>query len=89
MTDRVEELRRQENREKVARYRARKAGLLPPIPRCECGRKALTDRWGGLCAICAREKGVDRRSSSAQGHGTPRTVRLAAETVLRELWGEP
>lgn len=88
MADRAEELRRQENREKVARYRARKAGLLPPIPRCECGRKALTDRWGGLCAICAREKGVDRRSS-AQERGTPRTVRLAADAVLRELRREP
>ena len=79
MTDRAKDLQRAENTQRVARYRARKAGLLPPVPRCSCcGHQARTDRWGGLCALCARVQGVN-------GRGTPQPLRLAAEAVLREL----
>jgi hypothetical protein len=46
---------------KVRRYRLRKAGLLPPIPRCDCGRQVRTDRWQGLCSTCARLTGLDTR----------------------------
>ena len=88
MTDRAKELERRSARERVARYRARKAGLLPPLERCDCGRKALSDRWGGLCSTCAREQGVDRRGSTRE-RGTPRPVRLAAEAMLRELRAQP
>jgi len=70
MTDRAKDLRRAENTQRVARYRARKAGLLSPVPRCSCcGHQARTDRWGGLCALCARVQ----------------PLRIAAEAVLREL----
>ena len=77
------ELERAAARARVNRYRARLRGDLPPLPRCsECGKRVLTDRWGTVCAVCARATGLDRRS---QQRGTPRALRLAAEAVLLEL----
>lgn len=77
-------LRRKQN-EAVKRSRARKAGLLPPIPRCRCGARCLTDRWLPLCSTCARAKGHD---SSRQTRGSARPLRLAAEQILDELRAE-
>jgi hypothetical protein len=75
-------LRRKQN-EAVKRSRARKAGLLPPIPRCpSCGARCLTDRWLPLCSLCARSKGHD---SSRQTRGSARPLRLAADQLLDEL----
>lgn len=73
MTDRATELERLENRQRVQRYRMRKAGLLPPLPLCpNCGAQCRTDRWLSLCSNCARA----------------RPLRLAADAIIRQLRAE-
>lgn len=88
MTDRAAELERLKARQRVQRCRARKAGLLPPLPECpKCGARVLSDRWLPLCSICGRTLSAERRGSRAQQH-KPRAVRLAAEEIIRELRAE-
>jgi len=44
---------RQPSREKVARYRLRQAGDLPPLPVCpECGRSVVSTATLPLCSRC-------------------------------------
>jgi hypothetical protein len=51
------------------RSRLRRAGLLPPLPRCpDCGAMCTNERWFNeqgepLCSLCARLQGIDRRPS--------------------------
>lgn len=88
MTDRAVELQRLKNNQRVKRFRARKAGLLPPLPTCpKCGAKVISDRWLPLCSVCARNTSGERRGSRGQRHQA-RPVRLAAEEIIRELRAE-
>ncbi len=82
----IQAAQRRKQNEAVKRSRARKAGLLPPIPRCTgCGSRCFTDRWLPLCSTCARTRGHD---STRQARGSARPVRLAAEQLLAELRAE-
>lgn len=88
MTDRAAELERLNARQRVQRYRDRKAGLLPPLPLCpKCGAKVVSDRWLPLCSLCARSISGERRGSRGQLHQA-RPVRLAAEEIIRQLRAE-
>jgi len=69
------------------RSRARRAGLLEPLPRCQCGARCYTDRWLPLCSTCARSAGVDRLGYVRPGN-QPRARRLAAEQLLAQLRAE-
>jgi hypothetical protein len=54
-SDRLRELERAANRARLRRSRARKAGLLPPLPICPvCGGKVLQEATLPLCRICWR-----------------------------------
>jgi hypothetical protein len=82
----IQAAQRRKQNEAVKRSRARKAGLLPPIPRCpSCGARCLTDRWLPLCSLCARSKGHD---ATRQTRGSARPLRLAADQLLAELRAE-
>lgn len=41
---------RQPSRDKVARFRLRQAGDLPPLPACQCGKQIRNGRQ--LCSRC-------------------------------------
>lgn len=87
-TDRAAELERLKARQRVQRYRDRKAGLLPPIPTCpKCRAKVVSDRWLPLCLICARSISGERRGSRGQLHKA-RPLRLAAEEIIQQLRAE-
>lgn len=89
MTDRavaIEYAMRRKYAESCRRSRARRAGLLPPLPTCpRCGAKCHTDRWLPLCSTCARKQGLD---SGRQVRGSARPLRLAAEQILDKLRAE-
>lgn len=41
------------SKDRTARFRLRKAGLLPALPLCpSCGRKVSSQRTAPLCSIC-------------------------------------
>lgn len=50
----------------MRQFRKRQAGMLPPLARCDCGRRiASTSRWKTLCSLCAKAKGLYRRDVAA------------------------
>ena len=86
MTDRAKQLRLRGKAISNRRSRLRKAGLLPPLPVCPCGKRALSDRWQGFCSVCARALGLDTRNRLRTR--PRRSLRLAAGVILLELLHE-
>ena len=64
---------------RTARYRARLAGDLPPLPRClMCGRIVTSSRTAPLCSICWKTSVAGRewnraRMARARAAGAPPT----------------
>ena len=52
---------------RTARYRARLAGTLPPLPRClMCGRVVSSLRTAPLCSICWKASVAGRAANAAR-----------------------
>ena len=52
---------------RTARYRARLAGTLPPLPRClMCGRVVTSSRTAPLCSICWKTSVAGREWNRAR-----------------------
>lgn len=87
--DRTTELKCIKARKQYEVYRLRKAGLLPPLPRCpRCDAKITSDRWLPLCSRCARKAGLTPESHQRRRQHQPRHVRLLANQILEELRAE-
>lgn len=87
--DRAAELQRIKRRQSFQRWKQRKAGLLPPLPRCpRCDSKITTDRWLPLCSRCGRKVAIEAPRSRALQPKQSRQVRLLAQAVLEELRAE-
>lgn len=68
-------------RNRVRTYRLRKAGLLPPLPRCKrCGARCLVDYYLPLCSICHRRIEHNQRQQRR-----PNALRDTAEAIIQEL----
>ena len=61
---------------RTARYRARLAGALPPLPRClMCGRVVSSLRTAPLCSICWKGSVAGRAANAARMAAKRKTQR--------------
>lgn len=67
---------RQGSREKVARFRLRKAGDLPELPLCQCGKQIRNGR--DLCSRC-RKRTPDGKAADAERKRRARQARQIKE----------